>query len=339
VLVELVSRSIAEWNADLEQLIFGTADPAGVAQAIEALVVAHVGPVDGAVFYRTGVGIVAGLRLVDGREVVFKAHRWQVSLARLRAIHEVQACVADAGLPAPRPIVAPQVVGAAIATVDELLAGEPVAGHDPQVRGVLAEGLHAFVAAARPLAGRVAVGAPPILQPAGGSPWPEPHSIRFDFVSTASGAEWIDAFGAQARARLQHLHGDVVIGHFDWRVENLGFREARIVAIYDWDSVASAPEPIVVGAAAAQFTADWSEPNPLPTLAEMAAFVADYEHARQKSFNRRERELLDAANLMRCAYGARCQHSDIALHPELGGTAKTTGWQRLLLERGDRGLA
>ena len=72
-----------------------------------------------------------------------------------------------------------------------------------------------------------------------------------------------------------------MIGHFDWRVENLAFRDADIVAIYDWDSVAAAPEAVVVGNAAAKFTADWTsgEFDPLPSVAEMQSFVGDYERA------------------------------------------------------------
>jgi hypothetical protein len=95
-------------------------------------------------------------------------------------------------------------------------------------------------------------------------------------------------------------------------------------------------EAVLVVNTAALFTADWAvgERDPLPTLDETRAFVDDYERARRKNFTPRERELLDAANLMVCAYGARCQHSDIALYPDVGGTS-TAGWQRLLPARAD----
>jgi len=78
------------------------------------------------------------------------------------------------------------------------------------------------------------------------------------------------------RRRLEQRDPNVVIGHFDWRIENLSFNGAEIVGIYDWDSVASAPETFVVGVAAASFTADWStrtEPDPLPSVSEMRSFV------------------------------------------------------------------
>jgi hypothetical protein len=104
--------------------------------------------------------------------------------------------------------------------------------------------------------------------------------------------------------------------------------------------MASAPEPLVVGVAAAGFTADWTsdDPDPLPTLTEMRAFVDDYEQARGRAFDPTERDALDAANLSACAYGARCQHSDMTLHPELIRAA-APAWIRLLRERGENALA
>ena len=79
----------------------------------------------------------------------------------------------------------------------------------------------------------------------------------------------------------------MVIGHFDWRVENLAFQDNDISAIYDWDSVCAAPEAVVVGNTAAQFTADWtdSEDDPLPSVGEMRSFVSDYELIRGARFD------------------------------------------------------
>ena len=181
---------------------------------------------------------------------------------------------------------------------------------------------------------------PALLRPAAEPVWPEPHSIRFDFEATTPGAEWIDELGAQARARVQALDAPPAIGHFDWRVENLGFDgDGGLCAIYDWDSVAEAPEAVIVGNGAASFSSDWSRRDvcPLPSLPEMRAFVADYERARGRVFDPVERELLDAANLYAAAYGARCQHSDRLLYPELA-EMPDGGWVRLLRDRGPRAL-
>jgi hypothetical protein len=69
----------------------------------------------------------------------------------------------------------------------------------------------------------------------------------------------------------------------------------------------------------------------------MRSFVAEYEQARGEAFTDEEREILDAANLLLCAYGARCQHSDMVLHPELI-RAPIPRWFRLLVERGGGAL-
>jgi hypothetical protein len=72
------------------------------------------------------------------------------------------------------------------------------------------------------------------------------------------GAEWIDDLAIQARRRLRAPRDERVIGHFDWRVENLAFRGSEITAIYGWDSIAADTEAVLVGNTAALFTADWT---------------------------------------------------------------------------------
>ena len=122
--------------------------------------------------------------------------------------------------------------------------------------------------------------------------------MRFDFEATVAGAAWIDELAASPEWSGAPGSG-VVIGHLDWRVENLAFRDADMVAIFDSDSVAAAPEAVVVGNAAALFTADWTvgEFDPLPSLAEMRSFVGDYERARGAGFDGAEREVLDGEPL------------------------------------------
>ena len=293
-LAALLRQFNRKWDPVLEPAILGTDDPNEIATLIEGCVTRQCGAISEGIFYRPGVGIVAGLRLVNGSEVVVKIHRWNVSLDRLTAIQKVQTTLADEGLPVPRPLAGPERLVNGIATIEELRPGGGASGRDPAVRRAIAEGLHSFIQAATPLVEVVNVGAPLMLRPVDSPLWFEPHDVRFDFEGTAAGAEWIDALATIARHRLEHVTSDVVIGHFDWRVENLGFRDNQIVAIYDWDSVCAAPEAVVVGNAAAQFTTDWaaSEADPLPSVAEMRSFVSDYELARGAMFDVAERELL-----------------------------------------------
>jgi Phosphotransferase enzyme family len=336
-LASRIRRASQEWEPAVEAAIFDTVDPDEIEKMIFGFVAERLGSVERAVFYRPGVGVVAGLRLVGGAEVVIKVHRWNVSVDRLAAVQLVQAHMAARGLPAPRPLASPEPLGHGIATVEEMARGGPVDGHQPGVRRAVAVGLRRFIVAGTEIATPAALGPPLMMRPAGAELWFEPHDVRFDFSATSLGAEWIDELAALARSRLDAAIGPPVVGHFDWRVENLGFDQDRIVAIYDWDSLAIAVEAVVVGNAAAQFSADWTsaDPDPLPSLPEMTAFVNDYENARDQPFSPAERELLDAANLFACAYGARCQHSDMVLHPKVGRSA-TVGWLRLLRQRGER---
>ena len=79
--------------------------------------------------------------------------------------------------------------------------------------------------------------------------WPEPHDLLFDFPGTAAGAEWIDDAARAARATLVAAALPDIVGHLDWRVQNLAFADRTVSAIYDWDSVALGPEAAVVGSA------------------------------------------------------------------------------------------
>ncbi len=341
-LAELIRRSWDNWDPLVETAIFGTADAGELASRLAGFVDERLGSVAGAIFYTPGVGIVVGLRLTDGREVVVKVHRWNVTIDRPAAIQKVQAHAAQAGLPAPLPLVPPEPLAGGIATVEGFLpAGDPPTDAETVSR-ILAFGLHRFITATPPAETLPAIGRPLVLRPPGAPLWWEPHDVRFDFERTAAGAAWIDELATLARTRLDRagaLGGDARIGHFDWRVENLGLESDRIVGIYDWDSLALAPEPVIVGNAAAQFPTDWKrhDPDPLPTVAGMRGFVRDYELARGHPFTPAELELVDAANLGLCTYGARCQHSDMVLHPRVGGE-QTTRWLRLLRERGADGF-
>lgn len=325
-LVDLISASVA-MHSRLESALFGSAEPAVVAAVIDDICGASLGAgVADGLFYRAGVGLVAGIRLHDGREVVVKVHRWHAPIDRLQATQAVQSALSTAGLPAPRPIaIVPLAAG--VATVEELRPGGPGDARRPATRRAMASTLLSLVRTA-PAAD---VGPALLLRPRGAPLWPEPHDLRFDL--TLPGGEWIDEMAASARARLATPLPHVV-GHLDWRVENLGFDGDDIVAIWDWDSLGTAPEAAIVGSNAAQFTTDWSRPDPLPTVDEMRLFVADYEAARGTAFSRDEWEVLDAANLFLCAYSARCQHSDRSTGAVGGDVAPV--WADLLRTRGRR---
>ncbi len=332
--VELISDALGDSDV-LENQIFGTGDPEEIAHVLSEYLEQQFGRRPEFTFYRHSVGIVVGAR-VGPRSVVLKVHGWLATVERLRSIQHVQRTLYSMGLPAPRPLAGPTVLGEGLVTVEEFLAGDAADAHDPEVRRVLATELFRLVSAGRLLARPAVLAGPVLLDDSRDALWPIPHSPRFKFDDTSEGAEWIDELAWSARRRLTDLEGDATVGHLDWRVSNLGFEGSTLTAIYDWDSVGIATEPFIVGAAAAAFSSDWTKPNgSLPSLDEMRAFVEEYQAARGRSFNRRELEDTDASNLLLVAYGARCEHSDAVV---IGGPSTSGGWSGLLVERGERAL-
>jgi hypothetical protein len=319
----------------LEDVLLGTSNPARIVGLLDSFTrSALASELHSVTFYRRGVGAVFGLLLMDNRRVVVKVHRLDLVPEGLDGIRTVQRTLAERGFPAPTPIGSPQAMGHGIAAAEEMLiAGEKVNPHDASVRRVLAAGLFQFVEAATPLLGIVQL---PLANPYGlpdDQLWPTPHDLRFDF--SLPGAEWIDELAKDARSVLdQSASGSMVIGHADWRIENLCMDQSTVVAIFDWDSVCTCPEAVLVGAASVHFTTDWSDSStdPFPSPGESSAFVSEYEEARGRRFASRDRELVEAAQIYRLAYGARCEHSDslLGLFPDADGESGFAALLRLV---------
>lgn len=143
------------------------------------------------------------------------------------------------------------------------------------------------------------------------------HNVLFDFQATWRGAEWIDEIAIASADIAQRAPKMIVVGHRDWSMHNVRLQNdasgnPAVSVVYDWDSLAVAPETDIVGMAAAIFTATWEldvVPR-FPTREEMAAFVADYEDAAGHSFSASEWECIGAAATYMVAYVARCEHCD-----------------------------
>jgi hypothetical protein len=333
-LADLIAVAHERWMPPVVEAIFGTDDPATVAATLTQAVASTLGvPVAAARFYEPGVGVVVGFELDDGRAIVAKAHRATFTTFEcLAAIVGVQADLAAAGLPAPAPLVGPVALGNGWLTIEEHRGGDSADGQDPTVRRNMASTLHDFIDAARPHAHGSTIGTwlgDPVIDEL----WPEPHDLRFDFPGTLVGAAWIDEVARAARTTLTTTTLPVVVGHLDWRVQNLAFAGTTVCAIYDWDSLRLVPEAAAVGAASVTYPVDWrlGQPDPLPTLDELDGFVIDYEAARGSAFSADERTVVAAAQRWVTSYGARCQHSDDVLRvfPDVD---HSRGWPRLLRE-------
>ena len=311
-LVDVIATYLARWahfQPHVEVAAFGTAKPDEIAGVIDETCRRSLGAkVAAARFYESSIGAVAGVELVDGRIVVVKVHQPEVRLERLRELARVRACV-----PFSPPLLADPIAIAttgAYATIESFADGERGDARDASTRHALAIGLRAIIVAARPLVSTSTLDSKTCGVP-GDRLWPTPHSKLFDFQATATGAEHIDAVARAARAETEPC-GELVIAHGDWRVEHVRFANGSVSVAYDWDSLCLDREPAIVGYTAHAFTADWSDETnraQAPTLDDARGFVADYELARGRAFDRIERRLCAAAFTYACAYTARCSHA------------------------------
>ena len=225
-------------------------------------------------------------------------------------------------------------MGAGLPTAETMLPRPaPADGHDPAVRRVLADALAHFIRTASRRGVPTGLQEHPFGLPGEHALWPQAHDPRFDFAATSSGAEWIDLLARDALDRRNAHDFPQVVGHFDWRVQNLGVSDGELVAIYDWDSVTAGREPTIAAAAAYGHCHDWSiePPAALGTVDEMFAFIADYESARGAAFTSAERAQVAAQLLYSVAYGARCEHSDARLDGSQPGDPVAQDGLRALL--------
>ena len=337
--VEILQKEIQTWESPFVEVdCFGTDSASRIVRMMNEFCQAHLGSnIRGYLFYGASVGSTHGVQLEDGRELVIKVRppsetNPYLSLDRtsLKAICQVMNWLADRGYPCPKPIIGPIRLARGLATIEEFLnQGECGNGFDPEWRKLIATGLAELIELLRSFRGKVSS-----LKhfQRSESLYPQPHSKLFDFEKTAEGAGWIDTLARRARQARAH-EGKSVLGHGDWRVEHLRFQGGRIVATYDWDSLAFCPETELVGISAHAFTADWilEGVRRIPTAGDIRAYVADYEDARGKAFSSRERKSLLATCVYCIAYGARCAHS---LEPDKRAWEENT-WPYLLRTEGE----
>ena len=329
-LFDVVDENLAQSDKCFVELdTFGTDDVGDIVRLINTFAREHLGcAIDGCHFYNSSVGVACGVRLADGRSIVIKARppadvNPDLSLDReaLQQMCDVLQWLSRLGYPCAEPIVGPTPLGpglAGLATAEGLLSdGHRGDGFNSSVRRAIAAGLAELVDLLRSYSGRV-----DRLRRFGqvlntsGRLYPVPHSKLFDFETTSEGAEWIDdlvrCVRTEATIHRQKLPDSPVLGHADWRVEHLRFDyEPRIVATYDWDSLAVRPEPELVGISAHGFTADWTLNNVrrIPGPEDILAYVAEYERARGRTFSVSERRVVFAPCVYWIAYGARCEHA------------------------------
>jgi hypothetical protein len=157
------------------------------------------------VLFRAGyLSQVTGLRLADGRAVVLKA---RPPAPRLHGCVAVQATLAAAGFPCPRPLAGPASLGALAATAEELVPGGHLLAPGPAAAGRFAALLAELVRLAPdPAALPTLAPSPPWAAWDHDHPglWPPPDDRPGD-LNADPGPPWLDRVAAAVRTRLAEL--------------------------------------------------------------------------------------------------------------------------------------
>jgi hypothetical protein len=311
----LVAAQHAKWGTNaVDAEVFGTGDPAEIAVIVDRFCVDELGArTEEGLFYGASAGCVLGVRLCDGGEVVIKAYqqRWQAPY--LRAVQSVQSHVVGRGLPCATPLRGPTALVPGRphqAMVESLLADPGLRPFSTAAeRRVSAAGLARMIAVCRELPASPELADHPLRRLSDGV-YGEPHSPLFDFAVTAEGAEWIDEHARNALPRREADERPPVVAHADWSARNVRLDEHRLLAVYDWDSVALVPESTAVGQAAATWsvTADPGGTE-FPTLPDIVGFISDYEKAAGDGLDDVQWRAAGAAAAYTLAYTARCEHA------------------------------
>lgn len=341
----ILSGAIAG-HEELAEVVAGTSDAAVLGAELVRWCEGHLGAgVAGVPWTVLGSGLVVAIDTDDDRRLVVKV-RPAEQRQRLGESRLVQGLVAAEGFPAPVPVGrlhpfgAGMAHGVAVAGAEQRIdGGHAIDGHHEAGLQALAEALQRLIGQASAVApARAALHEPWGVALPDGQLWPEAvRDPEPDAAGMSAGAEWIDDLAASFRARL--ITGSAgrprVVGHVDWRAEHVHVDGAgRVLGVFDWDSLVRAPEPVLVGMAAAGFTMARLDAEP-PSVSEGEAFVAAFEAGRGVHFRRDERDLMDAAHGYVVALGARVEHG----HEQSGRRQPASdGWRRLLRSRGERAL-
>ena len=294
--------------------ILGTDQLDLLAELFEVFCIRQLGELAvGGLFYAASVGCVLGVELESGEAVVIKAYQRRWHKPFLGAVQDAQQLLAMGGIPCPSPVLPPVEIRPPrpnLAVVETWVADPGMRpGGSAAVRRVSAAGLARQIALCLTLPDIDRLSRHP-LHSEGDALYGTPHSPLFDFEGTGAGAEWIDDLARRAKTVRDRNTGPLVVAHTDWSARNVRFDEDRLLAVYDWDSLALVQEATALGQAAMTWSVT-ADPGGMefPDLDSVLGYMADYEQTRNRSFNAEQLRAARAAAVYVLAYTARCEHA------------------------------
>jgi hypothetical protein len=243
---------------------------------------------------------VAGYRLPDGAEVVVKS---RPAAERVLACLDLQSFIWSRGFPCPQPLAGPTLLNGQLVTAEAYVApGEKLRG--PEAAARFAQAFARLVSITAGVQPRLTL-EPPLpwlggwLHDGAGL-WPPADDLPDDL--NAIDTPWLDGLARGAAQVLQAATLPSVVGHADWTATNLEWLNGELHVVHDWDSLAYLPEAALAGGASVLYC---SESTAAATIEHSEAFLAAYEVARAKAFDREERSVLWAAGLWNLAFDAK----------------------------------
>lgn len=261
----------------------------------------HLGSEPAEVLFTMGhLSSVTGLALRDGRQIVLKIRPMAQRLIACAAVHRH---LFAAGFPCPQPLAGPAPLAGYAADAELLVPGGDLIVDSPVPAKLHAELLAQLLKLA-PGAGSLGTlrPAPPWTAWDHTYPgiWPPADDRTGDLNSEPS---WLDDVAMEVKAILAVLSGPDVVGHGDFEAQNLRWHGDVPLAVHDWDSVICAPEPVVVGLAAAVWPAGITSAS--ATVEETAAFLDAYQAARGGRWSAGDLAAAWAAGLWVLAFHAK----------------------------------
>src|SRR3954454_10819021 len=306
---EAIERTLVPpWGGTVERTIFGTDDVGEIIRRVDEACALVCGRhlADG-FFYSASVGSVFGCVLDDGRRVVLKAYQPRWTPAFLAAVRRVQHHLHGAGFPCPE-VIGDVTIVAGTTFVTEAELPDPGWDSGASARAdTSAARLCELVRLCSTLDEPDLVRHP--LRIPHDGPFPEPHSPIFDFPATAAGAEWLDGLAVDAHVIVAEDESPPVIVHTDWSMRNVRTRGDRVVAVYDWDSLALVKESEALGLAASTWSRFGEANDVSPSADDVDAYIDAYEAVRDEPLTAVQRRAARAAAVATMAYIGRCDHA------------------------------
>lgn len=248
------------------------------------------------VLFRSGhLSRVIGVRLADDRLIVIKDRPFE---RRLKGCAEVQAYLAAAGFPCPRPLAGPEEIRGRALSAETLVAGGDLLSTDHAAARFAS--LLASLVRRAPAVTEVANLTPAPPWAAWDHPGPGVWPVKDDHdrdLNRVHGPEWLDRSAGAVREKLVGHCGAPCVGHGDWESQNIRWDgEQSPLAVHDWDSVIAQPEPAIAGLASAVWPAAGAA-GEAATVDQSSEFLCAYQTARGQGWSRQDEQAAWAAGL------------------------------------------